>query len=167
MVKLDLDSRESSVNTFTGFKEPQLRRRENRYFSFERNKIEEVEEEILMKKEKSSVPFFIAREALQPISSLSFDDPLSSHPLNMKLNSQINSVDIFLEKGILLPISTADPQQSHFNPSSSVSLFSSSLYSSAKSGLKRKKCSMIFPHYFKPFPKYFIRKKKSKKVLAK
>ena len=65
-------------------------------------------------------------------------------------------------------MSAADSQHSHPNPSSLVSLSSSSpLHSSTKSGSransKKKKWSKFFPH----FPKYFIQKKKPKKILAK
>lgn len=87
---INSESRESSVNMFMGFEESHLRRRENKNFNFERNKAEEVEEELLMKKEKISVvPSFIVGKPIQPISSPSFSDPLSSDPLNKKLNSQI------------------------------------------------------------------------------
>ena len=46
-----------------------------------------------------------------------------------------------------------------------------SLFASSKSGsnwnMKRKNFAKIFPRYLKPFPKYFIWKKKSKKIMAK
>ncbi|KAA0053113.1 Cysteine-rich RLK (receptor-like protein kinase) 8 [Cucumis melo var. makuwa] len=91
-VNLNLESKESSVNTCTGYEEPHLRRREIKNFSFERNKTEEFEEDLLVKKEKlSPVPSFIARKPLQ--RTRPFDDPLSSNPLNKKLISRTNSPD--------------------------------------------------------------------------
>ena len=72
-----------------------------------------------MKKELISV--VPSGKSLQPVSSLSFVDPLSSDPLNKKLNSLINLAGTFSKKYILLLMSVENPQQSHLNPSSSVS----------------------------------------------
>ena len=153
------------MNT-VGFEEPHLRRRENKNFSFERNKTEEVEEALLMNR-ILAVSSFTAGKSPQPDSSPLFGDPLSSNPLNKKLKSEFISADLFLKKDNVVPISTDAP----FNPSSSVSISFSSPYSSTKSGsranFKRKKYAKIFPHYLKPFLKYFIWKKKSKKIMAK
>ena len=149
------------MNTI-GFEEPHLRRRKIKNFNFERNKTEEVEdtfeEALLMKKEKIlAVSPFTAGKSPQPDNNPLFGDPLSSNPLNKKLKSEFIPVDIFLKKVNVGPTSMVAPP---FNPSSLVSISSSSLYSSTKSGskgnLKRKKYAKIFTHYLKPFPKYFI-----------
>ena len=56
MVNLNLESKESNMNTSMGYEEPRLRR-EIKNFSFERNKTEESED-LFMKKEKfSTMPF--------------------------------------------------------------------------------------------------------------
>ena len=88
---LNLNSKESNVNS-VGFEEPQLRRRENNKFCFEKNKKAAVEKSLLMKKEKNpAVLTFTAGKSPQPASSPLFGDPLSSNPMNKKLKAEIIS----------------------------------------------------------------------------
>ncbi|TYK07808.1 CLP protease regulatory subunit CLPX2 [Cucumis melo var. makuwa] len=67
-VILNLDYKESSVN-MVGFKEPHLRRRENKNFSFERNKTKEVEETFDEERENSGHLFFTTGSLLNQIAA--------------------------------------------------------------------------------------------------
>ena len=149
MVNLNLEFKESSVNTSIGFEKPHLRRREIKNFSFERNKTGIWRGSFNEERE-----FW-----LQLVSIPLFDDPFSSNPLNMKLNFQTSLADTF-KKFFYFPCEWHILRKSLLNSSSSVSLSCSSLYSSPKSSSransKRKKCSKFFFHFLK----YFIRKKK-------
>ena len=108
-----------------GFEESHLRRKENKKFCFERNKKENFEESLLVKKGKNTaVSSFTAGKSPQPANSPLFGDPLSSNPMYKKLKAEMISAAIFQKK----PMAAAPL----FNPSSLAPISSSSRFSSSK-----------------------------------